>query len=139
MPTKRIPISAQRQFQLACVRNDCLFSMSLPWMPVSNRGAIALDCEPMKISMLGVSCIGTAMVMKAGKPCHVCTEEQWRNRAPRRFETIKCMKESIEYSAAADSLVRPRTPDPRNQTISKRGWDKAVYEWRHALRRMTLQ
>lgn len=87
---------------------------------------------------------------EAGAPCvripegaseAALTEEDWQRRVEKRSISITAGKDTSEYRSYVQARPRitrrpsePRTPDPRDRSISKRGWDEEVRLWRVALR-----
>ena len=59
--------------------------------------------------------------------------EDTARRILKRKNAVDAIKQQPEY-AECDPLVRPRTPDPEDLTLSKRDWEKMVQRWRADLR-----
>jgi hypothetical protein len=78
------------------------------------------------------------------------SEDEWARRFWKRNKTIEATKAKQEYSEWAEKRQRgapdagspapglqrrgPRTPDPTDQTVSKREWEKQIKSWRAELR-----
>ena len=76
---------------------------------------------------------------RSRSPCGAdeeCDEEVWQRRSAHRLAGIAAVKRSADYiSATADRGVRrPRTPDATDRKLSKRAWERAVQQWRKALK-----
>lgn len=77
------------------------------------------------------------------------SEETWEHRIRKRVvcvERIKAQPEfrysevverrqQVQKSHSSPSLLpSPRTPDPNDRSVSKRGWEEAIIAWKDALR-----
>ena len=78
------------------------------------------------------------------------SEDEWARRFWKRNKTIEATKAKQVYSEWAEKRQRgapdagspapglqrrgPRTPDPTDQTVSKRVWEKQIKSWRDELR-----
>jgi len=79
----------------------------------------------------------------AGQTQEVSEEDRQRRRT-KRTTAVAAIKGTPEYAAFADSRFRgcvdasgaatPRTPDPYDDTVSKRSWETSVMNWRRELR-----
>merc|ERR1712187_230780 len=66
------------------------------------------------------------------------SEEDWKRRIEHRTAAVEYIKTTNQYQRfAADrekgvekDKTRPKTPDPEDRTVSKRGWEKSVQRWR---------
>ena len=71
-----------------------------------------------------------------------CAWEEWRlreHRCQHREAIIAVVKRSPDYVAVATrGGARPPTPDPRNEEISKRSFEKLVKQWRTDLKEEAL-
>jgi hypothetical protein len=70
-------------------------------------------------------------------------EELTEEQVQRRLRMVEAGQKTKEYRFLADEVRRfpsgrPQTPDPRDSSLSKRGWDKEVQQWRKNLRRCYL-
>jgi hypothetical protein len=70
-----------------------------------------------------------------------CSEDGWEKRFGKRCAAIQIVKAMPEYRGRnarghgqGRSGSTPRTPDPFDQTISKRRWEAEVAMWRSATR-----
>jgi len=69
-------------------------------------------------------------------PSEVATEEDWEHRAEMRKKAVRIRKDTpeyVQYSEFVPKEVRtpgaPMTPDPIDQTISKRSWKSELSKW----------
>ncbi len=70
-------------------------------------------------------------------------EDDWRRCERTRWERIAAGKRSADYTIAMErwsqcgggnpARRRPRTPDPRDRTVSNRSWELGVQAWRSEL------
>ena len=52
-----------------------------------------------------------------------------------RAAGVAAVKRSADYvTATAARVPRPRTPDPTDRKLSKRGWERGVQQWRMDLK-----
>ena len=58
----------------------------------------------------------------------------WERRAQNREACIAAVKRSGDYLAVARHFARPATPDPRQEEVSKRAWQKSARQWRMDLK-----
>merc|ERR1719277_443478 len=72
--------------------------------------------------------------------------KDWQHRIGMRQKAIIIVKESMEYQSCSESRRgkghgdgEPKTPDPMDQTVSKRQWKFAVQAWRAALTQHCLE
>ena len=56
-------------------------------------------------------------------------EEMWRRRAEKRARAL----------AAHPGPAELGPPDPNDRALSKRGWEKAMSDWRRRLRELRLE
>ena len=65
-------------------------------------------------------------------------EQAWERRLAKRTDTVNMMKELEVYrlmtsvsEAHPDAVGEvPRTPDPRDRSLSKRQWEDKVFKWK---------
>ena len=62
-------------------------------------------------------------------------EEVWERRTAHRLAGVVAIKRSAHYLAVTEDTgnARPKTPDPRDRTLSKRKWERGVQVWRAKL------
>jgi len=76
-------------------------------------------------------------------PREELTEEQVQRRlrmveAGQKTKEYRFLTDEVDLCSPCISRRRPLTPDPRDSSLSKRGWDKEVQQWRKNLRRCYL-
>ena len=100
-----------------------------------------MDRMPVKVNILGLPCVGSAV--KRTEPMsvsvilsevQVVTEADWQRRISHRRAVVSYVKSTWEYKAAAANSSCPSTPDPENRDISKRKWEKSIQAWRRDLK-----
>jgi len=72
--------------------------------------------------------------------------EEWERRNRKRTASVAAIKAMPEYEQVVQLRARgemkqedlPLTPDPDDETTSKRSWETSVMQWRSALRRLPL-
>ena len=59
-------------------------------------------------------------------------EETWQRREAHRTAGVVAVKRSRQYLIVTEDTenARPKTPNPRDRTLSKRGWERGVQVWR---------
>ena len=70
--------------------------------------------------------------------CTEASEEHWKCRQERRQAGVTFVKRSSAYRkfvvkrrcGELSSAAAPRTPDPTEQTLSKRTWESTMKQWR---------
>jgi len=69
------------------------------------------------------------------------TDEEWRQRIDKREKEVETIKLLTSYRLYIEALPRdqraeedPKTPDPRDRTVSKRTWKWNVEKWRLELK-----
>ena len=64
-----------------------------------------------------------------------CNEEVWQRRSAHRAAGVGAVKRSADYIRATEDpgVPRPKTPDPTDETLSKRAWERGVQQWRMGL------
>ena len=67
--------------------------------------------------------------------------DAWPRRHKKRVRAVQAIKAKPEYQAVAAVRAQgavpnsaPRTPDPNDNTVSKRSWEAQVTTWRRGLR-----
>ena len=59
-------------------------------------------------------------------------EQAWERRLAKRTDAVNRMKQLEIYRlmSEADDGGAPRTPDPRDRSLSKRQWEDNVFKWK---------
>jgi len=87
-----------------------------------------------------------AAVVNVPAPIPEATPEEWERRNRKRTASVAAIKAMPEYDQVVQLRARgemkqedlPLTPDPDDETTSKRSWETSVMQWRSALRRLPL-
>lgn len=97
---------------------DCIASLSFTQRCVDD---VAIDkMQPCFVQLV-----------EGGKAMSTASEDDWQRRLRHRCFSTACVKASSHYAASRGACVRPVTPDPEDQEISKRTWKKLVQIWRN--------
>ena len=67
-------------------------------------------------------------------------EAAWERRTAHRLAGVVAIKRSAHYLSVTEDTgtARPKTPDPRDRTVSKRGWERGVQVWREKLKQAAI-
>jgi len=104
---------------------------SFPRRVISASSRRAMPVPP-PVASSASSSAASRQLGKLGRcPGGCLSEEQKERRLAKRQEFVEFTKASEVYKSRCGS--RAVTPDPLDQTISKRRWDKLVTSWKHAL------
>lgn len=87
---------------------------------------------------------GSAASGKAGDVPPWAPEEVWQFREQKRQSAVALFKKSMEYQhlescrrkpgGRAATAAVPHSPDPWDRSISKRAWERSIFEWKACLR-----
>lgn len=106
---------------------------------------VSVLTEPMYVEVAASTFdVGLAPVM--GEPAvvdagpepgaiEVDDEDTWQRREAHRAEGVAAVKRSRHYLTVTEDTgnARPKTPNPRDRTLSKRGWERGMQVWRFKL------
>lgn len=90
--------------------------------------------------------VEAAVVVDVPAPIPEALPEEWERRHRKRTASVAAIKAMPEYYQVVQLRARgemkqedlPLTPDPDNETTSKRSWETSVMQWRSALRHLPL-
>lgn len=120
------------------------FAPALGLVPVSADATLraeAAEFIPMAGSWAVVQAAAEALQLKQKRQIPYATDEEWEARILKREKEVETIKSLQSYRLYVEVFPQdrrgdddPRTPDPRDRTVSKRMWKWNVEKWRLQLK-----